>query len=69
MVKIVGRATRKVTKHEREVMKQLLEDQGVEFVCAPMGEGKADIMSDDADEVAKALFDDELVVKNWGDKT
>lgn len=69
MVKIVGGLTRKVTKHEREVMKQLLEDQGVEFVCAPMGEGKADIMSDDADEVAKALFDDELVVKNWGDKT
>jgi hypothetical protein len=63
MVKIVGRATRKVTAREREVMKQLLEDQGVEFINAPMGEGKADIMSDDADEVIKALFDDTLVVK------
>ena len=64
MVKIIGRATRKVTAREREVMKQLLEDQGVEFINAPAGEGKADIMSDDADEVIKALFDDTLAVKD-----
>ena len=63
MTKIIGRASRKISAKEKSAMKEVLEAQGVEFIDSPMGEGKADIMSDDAADVIKALFDDVHEVK------